>query len=386
VAAPLPSSTVSGTALSPWRGVRRLSRGFWERAPRQLKTTTVGKVVIGIAFAVGFAAINTGNNLLFLGWGLVLSAIVLSGLLSEATLKPLEVWARPPFEARARQKAFLPIIARNTARRLPAFGVETRALVEEATAASDDEPIRASGGFELKMEPGAAREARGQFTPVKRGLHRVRLLIAATAYPFGFFEKSRNFREERQTEFWVGPHVVDVAGLALDLFARLGEAPAAVAGGGDDFFALRPYRAGDDVRRVHWRRVARTGRWVVVENEANRGVAVILELALGKKREAADEVEHAIATLGSLAETLLRRGLRVGVRAPGALILPGSGDEQRRTIMYALARLNPWDSLPSMAAGQGVCRVVVALERGLIVEGADHVLEVPPMKPGERSA
>ncbi len=66
---------------------RRLWRRFWSRAPRQLAFTREGKVVVALAFAVGAAAINTGNNLLMLGWGLLLSAIVISGLLSEGTLR-----------------------------------------------------------------------------------------------------------------------------------------------------------------------------------------------------------------------------------------------------------------------------------------------------------
>src|SRR5439155_20896231 len=33
--------------------------------------------------------------------------------------------------------------------------------------------------------------------------------------------------------------------------------PNAVAAAGDDFYALRPYEVGDDLRRVHWRATAR---------------------------------------------------------------------------------------------------------------------------------
>ena len=64
-----------------WRDLtpRRLWKRFWERAPRQLEFTREGKILVAIALAVGAAAINTGNNLLLLGWGLVLSAIVISG-------------------------------------------------------------------------------------------------------------------------------------------------------------------------------------------------------------------------------------------------------------------------------------------------------------------
>ena len=54
---------------------------------RSLRPTGAGRVVLLLAFAVGFAAMNTGNNLLFFGWGLVLSSIIISGILSESTLQ-----------------------------------------------------------------------------------------------------------------------------------------------------------------------------------------------------------------------------------------------------------------------------------------------------------
>ena len=43
---------------------------------------------------VGFGAINTGNNLLYLLLGMMLALILLSGVLSETTLRKLRVRRR----------------------------------------------------------------------------------------------------------------------------------------------------------------------------------------------------------------------------------------------------------------------------------------------------
>ena len=58
---------------------------WWSRRrpPRKLKFTREGKFFVGITLGVGFAAINTGNNLLYLLLGMLLSLIVLSGVMSE---------------------------------------------------------------------------------------------------------------------------------------------------------------------------------------------------------------------------------------------------------------------------------------------------------------
>ncbi|MBI5510149.1 MAG: DUF58 domain-containing protein [Deltaproteobacteria bacterium] len=350
---------------------------FWERAPRQLTITTEGKVVIGVALAVGLAAMNTGNNLLFLGWGLVLSAIVLSGLLSEATLKPLSLEAGSPGEARVAEVALVPIIACNTAKRLPAFGVETVAHVARVGRSPEQGGFMVPAGFELRMSPGVVCEAHARFVPARRGLHRLVAMVAKTSYPFGFFTKSRRMTGARPTEFWVFPEAVDVRFIAPSLLSRLGEAAVPVSGMGDDFFALRPYRVGDDVRRVYWRRVARTGRWVVVENEARSGVAVILELYLGDlQRQDDDEVEHAIATLGSLAEALLAHGMQVGVRAPGLSMLPEGGAGQRRAILWALARLDGAAAMPNRSRFAEAHYVALIARAGVAHEAATAVIDL----------
>ena len=56
------------------RSPRRAHRNW----PRKLKFTREGKYFLGITLGVGFAAINTGNNLLYLLLGMMLSLIIVS--------------------------------------------------------------------------------------------------------------------------------------------------------------------------------------------------------------------------------------------------------------------------------------------------------------------
>ncbi|HEY4224120.1 MAG TPA: hypothetical protein VGO62_22350, partial [Myxococcota bacterium] len=100
----------------------------WRFSPRRrLRTTRAGAALIAVTFASGFAAFNTGNNLLFFGWGLLLSSIVVSGILSEATLQAVSVTSLLQSEPRARTTAALALLVKNT-RLVPAFAVELRAL------------------------------------------------------------------------------------------------------------------------------------------------------------------------------------------------------------------------------------------------------------------
>src|SRR6185437_805019 len=71
-------------ASSPWRALR------WLMLTRPIRFTRFGLFYVLFALAVGAAAINTGNNLLYLVLGLLLGFIIVSGFLSDSCLWGLE--------------------------------------------------------------------------------------------------------------------------------------------------------------------------------------------------------------------------------------------------------------------------------------------------------
>ena len=342
---------------------------FWERAPRQLRFTRAGRIVVGIALAAGFAAMNTGNNLLFLGWGMVLSGILVSGVLSEATLRVIGGQAQVPNAVRVGVRGRLPLRLRNGSRRLPAFAVE---VIAELRMAGAEGLVQAPAPYVLRLGPREGMAVEAQFEPRARGRCQLQQLLVRTTYPFGFFEKSRRLDPARLV-FWCLPRAVPVGRMLRSLVARIGNAPAGVAGSGDEFFSLRPFRAGDDIRRVAWRRVVRRDRWVVRETETLHGHALCLELHL-RPQAAPAAIEHAIAVLGSLAESLLAQGYRVGVLAPGLALPTAGGQRQRRDILQGLAQLDPGAAMPQPRWGQPPLRVALQGEAAWAPPSSDLTL------------
>ena len=64
--------------------VRRLIARLraWWKPPRTMTITRVGRTYLVITMGVGLGALNTGNNLLYLVLGFLLSLIIASGVLS----------------------------------------------------------------------------------------------------------------------------------------------------------------------------------------------------------------------------------------------------------------------------------------------------------------
>jgi uncharacterized protein (DUF58 family) len=364
--------------------LRRLWRFFVDQlasvSGRRLRPTRAGQAVLVLAFVVGFAAMNTGNNLLFFGWGLILSSIVISGILSESTLQAATPTPLPPEELRAGQSDALPVIVENR-RRLPGFGVEVSMILQSLRIANvdDDGEVRTGAAFELRISPGSVRTTRVPFRPADRGALVVKSVRVATAAPFGFFSKERVVRGVASWKnLVVLPERIDTRALGQALWARLGETPAGHAGSGDELFTLRPYRPGDDPRRIAWRRAAKTGRLVVRENEATRSREILVDVRVAGASVAA--AEDAVATAGSLVEDLLADGHSVGVRAPGLLVPPSRSPRQRHAVLYGLALcdVSGDHSVDANYAGAALIAVVAGTARA---DDADVVVKALPRQP-----
>jgi len=146
---------------------KRLRRAL--RPPRKLRPTRAGWLFFGLVFAIGFAALNTGNNLLYLVLSLLLAFLVLSGVLSEAALRGIRVERRLPFEWIAGRGARVVLEIANAQRKTWAHAI----VVEDLGAAPGDPAVRALGrAFALRVEPGATESRSYRFEPTSAASER----------------------------------------------------------------------------------------------------------------------------------------------------------------------------------------------------------------------
>lgn len=340
-----------GRARSTWHK-------FWDRAPRQLKIKRDGKIILSVALASGFAAINTGNNLLFIAWGMVLAAIVISGVLSESTLRILRLTVQPPTLGRVGEPLPLGMRVSNVSSSSPGFALRfTLWLIYQS------ERILVPGPFRLKVHPKASIDTHGRFVPEGRGRYHLQYAEARTTYPFGFFEKIRRYAKREEVSFWVGPRRLPVTDLTTEVFSQLGYSPAKFPGRGDEFFSLRTFREGEDPRGIHWRTTLRTAKPMVREHEAMAGRKVLLEFsesawAQADKKSQNETFEDRLARFCSVAEELLERGVVVGVVLPGGFVSPASGAGQATQIVLACAQAVAGGALPAYRLGIDTAHLV----------------------------
>ncbi len=400
-----PSATASASASTPALpaaagattarvGARRIRDRLRTRFTNQRRTLAIpreGKFLLGITLMVGFAAINTGNNLLFFGWGLLLSSILISGILSESTLRVVQLELQEVGECRAHARSPLGLVVNNSAKHLPAFGIACGVVFDDPRSTADKtNPKRsrkekkaarrlAHARYLLRLAPKSNEEIAALYVPRTRGVHVVTELFAKTAYPFGFFEKTRHYVLGHARSVVVYPARIDLGSLPKTLLSRLGQTPTRSAGPGDEFFSLRSWREGDDPRQVAWRVSARTGRMVVKETEvwATREVLLVITPPTETSPLARKRAEAIIAACGSIAEDLLGAQHAVGVVGPGIFVPPARAGRQRASILSALARLDVTAPLANSNAARRAIRVGVTVVGANAPSGSEHVITAP---------
>jgi uncharacterized protein (DUF58 family) len=334
----------------------------WLRPPRRLQFTREGKYFVGITFGVGFAAINTGNNLLYLLLGMMLSLIIASGVLSEMSLRGLRVVRNPPPRLHAGRPFLMGIGLENSKTRLPSFSVEVEDLVE-------DRPLDKKCYF-LKLPAGRLQHTSYRHVFPRRGRCRFTAFRLSTKFPFALFRKSRLV--DLQTEVLVFPQLIPVGRAPPPRSLAHGDESHGSMGRRGEFHGLREFREGDDPRDIHWRSSARKGRSIVREHEdqSRHRVTLFLDNALPGGERCTDEaaragLERAISLAASYAADYLERGYAVRMVMRGETVPWLRGSAQLVRLLRVLALLEAaTEETPFSGAPDGATEPILVTRHG----------------------
>lgn len=356
----------------------------WMRPPRRLKFTQAGRYFTGMTLLVGFGAINTGNNLLYLLLGMTLSLIVVSGVLSEQVINRVTVRHKLPGRLFARHPAPIEVTVTNPRPRIASYSLE---VVERIVGV--DEKTR-PGAYFLRVEPGGTATSAFRYAFPRRGRFVLEGFEVVTHFPFGLFRKSRDL--DAPGEVVVFPALAEPGSVSGLTELLQGEIHQPRPGRGGDFHALRDYRPGDDVRDIHWKATARRDQTITREREKEeaRRVTVCLanvwptrleatlaqELGPAPARErVVDELEYAVEVCAGLVERLLSQGFVVGLATVGEHVTMGSGSGQLERVLRNLALVEFVGDPRQPVATEGARRFSVAGQESCIVVGVAGGIE-----------
>lgn len=362
---PGPTSPLGSAIRSPLATARRA----WDRLRswRRIRFTRAGGFYVAGSFAVGFAAINTGNNLLYLLLGAMLGAMAVSGWLSEQTLRGLSLSRRVPRGGHVGRPIPIHYRVTNRKRFLTTYALELQ------------EPGLTEIAFVPRAGAGEETWATARQVFLNRGVYPLEQLTLATDYPFGLFRKERDIPLPGEILVWprTDLRIRLPAGAEGRSSASRESSGGAARGSRGEYRSLREYRPGDDHRDIHWKATARTGRAVI--REYDREAADPLWVSLDVSTPEGEASEHAADVAASLLARLIRDGSPVALHAGRRVVSAGSGPAQLERVLDALARVEfgSADAPPPLPRGRCVRVTAGARPRGW----ADAILARPGTPP-----
>jgi uncharacterized protein (DUF58 family) len=248
-----------------------------------LEITTGGGIFLLILGIVGFAAWNTGNNLLFLVFSLLCSTLFVGGVAARASLRDLIVSARFPDHIFAADAAPVIVTLRNAKRLLPSFSILVAArgpsdsIQQNRKRRSQRFSKRTLAYFTYVPHHAAAEQRVEQVFP-KRGHVLITGFELSTLFPFGFFRFRRRLRA-RDVDIVVYPNPEPIGDELHLLPTFAGRTVSPRRGIGQDLFSLRDYQPQDDLRHIDWKATARSRNLTVREftAEDERRITIILD-------------------------------------------------------------------------------------------------------------
>ncbi len=212
------------------------------------------------------------------------------------------------------------------------------------------------------------REVAYTIVPPSRGRYRIGPVRIDATDPFGL--SRLRLKVDDIVELLVTPEIEDLSS-PPDAATGVGVGSTRarqLIRAGEEYYTMRSYQEGDDLRRIHWPSVARTGELMIRQHESTRRASATVfidtrETAIGRAHEAS--FERAVSAAASIAMLLSQGGFTVRLATPDAPAVVLSTDR----LLDALASLEQ-DRAGSLAGSLTHLREGAAADASLVFVAA----------------
>lgn len=269
---------------------------------------------------MGFAAVNTANNLIYVITSTLLGFMLLSGMAGKSNVEAVEVTVSWPEEIYAQTPAPVMVRVRNRHRFFPVYLVRVHVGREEVLFTYVDRAAEAVRTIPVHFE----RRGAVPFVPI----------WVSSPFPFGFFERTRLLPSLPSLLVYpklmpcrpaAKPSPRTAHGEDTHLEHRTGEE--------HDLHSIREYQAGDPLKKIHWKSSARTNRWLTKEFSVATEEALVVDVA----RLPAKDLESRLSCAAFLIHRAMRRGKAVGLVLEGQRYEPKASVPHKRELLKVLA-------------------------------------------------
>ena len=279
---------------------------------------------------IAVAALNTGNNLIYLILSMMLSILALSVLILKINTYGLAVEVSPQYPVFANTPANVDVTLTNKKKMIPSYSINVLIpghMNKEA--------------YFQKVPAKADMLTTVSVTFRKRGVYAYGDFFMESSFPFIFF--TQRIKRKTGGEIIVYPELKKIDRSDFESPGKGSEFSLSRIGKGDEFATVREFRYGDDWRRIHWKASAKTSKIMIMEysvEEAKRLTVILDNLAPYDS----GSFEKAVSFAASICESFLADGFFLRLLTCRKVFPFGAGRDHLFKILDFLAAVQRQDS------------------------------------------
>jgi uncharacterized protein (DUF58 family) len=327
--------------------------------PFSFRITREGLLFVCGVLVLSIAAINTGNNLLFIILATLLSTIAVSGIISRNSLKQVSLSLQVPENVFVGEQVPIKVSMTNLKRIFPSFSIRVedpelnrkhslfyvfrtllsgRKQMESGQEVPGQEMFRKDAYFPILRAGETRSELTVQSFP-HRGLYNLEGFWISTRFPFGFFRRGE--RAGAKGQVLVYPSVQEISAFFHLLPFLPGLLDGLLVGPGESLFSIRKYQEGESARIINWKATAKTGELMAREyarDEESKFCLILDTRIVGEKATAYEEnFEKAVSLAASIAAHFIKEGAGMEFLTPHEYLPRGTGIDHLYRILRSLA-------------------------------------------------
>jgi uncharacterized protein (DUF58 family) len=329
--------------------------------PFSFAITRTGGVYILAVFLIAVAAVNTGNNLMYLILSILLSATLAAGIVARLSLRSIFVSLQVPQHVFVGEEVSIKISLTNQKRWCTSFSIQvedlallrarrrrgilirlTSRIMGPAPGSHEEDPVLQHAAYFPAIPPGESRAELISQSFTRRGLYRLEGLRLSTQFPFGIFRRGE--RISVSGNLLVYPLIREISS-DLHLLPFLpGKLEGRRPGHGESLYAIRHYHDGESARLIHWKATAKTGKLMTREyaREEESEFCLILDTIVESAGQHDTELfEKAVSLAASLAAHFANEAADFEFLTPRDHVPRGTGSEHLYQILRSLAVVTP---------------------------------------------
>lgn len=263
---------------------------------------------MALTLLLGFAAVNTGNNLLFLMVAAMLGFMAVSGIIGWSNIRGLHVIVDAPDEIYSGHDTLLTLRLSNRKKVMPSFLL--RITIQ---GQSCDFPYIGCGA--------TAKDSMVISFP-HRGRHIIERAQVFSPFPVNFFVRSNSLPCHKSCVVFPSPAFTPaIRSATADVQGEFGFFNKGYEG---DVNRIKDYAGGDPLKMIHWRLSAKHDQIKVKEMSDQVGEPVIIDL-----HQLPGNIEKRLSSAAFLINRMIRSNRPVGLKV-GDIVTPVKASNSHR--------------------------------------------------------